>query len=69
MELILSICLIASPGTCREEALSVSLESTGVPAQCMMSALPVIAEWSGTHPKWKVLKWRCAPPGKAGQDI
>lgn len=69
MELILSICLIASPGTCREEALSVSMDATSMPMQCMISAAPIIAEWSGTHPKWKVQKWRCARPGSTGRDI
>ncbi|HEY9215862.1 MAG TPA: hypothetical protein VIQ29_23770 [Ancylobacter sp.] len=69
MELILSICLIASPGTCREEAVSVGLEQAPLPTQCVMGAMPVIAEWSETHPKWKVLKWRCGRPGAAGQDI
>jgi hypothetical protein len=31
--------------------------------------MPVIAEWRETHPKWKVLKWRCAAPGSAGREI
>lgn len=69
MELILSICMIANPGTCREEALSVSMASSAMPTQCMIGAAPIIAEWSGTHPKWKVLKWRCARPGSIGRDI
>lgn len=69
MELILSICLIASPVTCREEAVSVSVEIPPAPVQCMIGAMPVIAEWSETHPKWKVLKWRCARPGVGGREI
>ncbi|MFT0860806.1 hypothetical protein [Ancylobacter sp. G4_0304] len=69
MELILSICLIANPGTCREEAVSVNLEQPQIPVQCMMGALPVIAEWSETHPKWKVTKWRCGRAGAGGREI
>ncbi len=69
MELILSICLIANPGTCREEAVSVGAELRPAPVQCMIGAPPVIAEWSETHPKWKVTRWRCARPGAAGRDI
>lgn len=69
MELILSICLLASPGTCREEAVPTSLERPSAPMQCMVGAMALIAEWSETHPKWKVLKWRCAAPGSAGRDI
>ena len=69
MELILSICLIASPGTCREEAVSVGMEQAPAPVQCLIGAPPVIAEWSETHPKWKVTKWRCGRAGSAGRDI
>lgn len=69
MELILSICLIASPGTCREEPVSVGIELPPAPTQCMMGALPAIAEWSETHPKWKVTSWRCVRPGASGRDI
>jgi hypothetical protein len=69
MELILSICLIASPGTCKEEAVSLNVELPPIPIQCMMGAMPVIAEWSETHPKWKVTKWRCGRPGAAGREI
>ncbi|MDQ0510080.1 hypothetical protein [Ancylobacter amanitiformis] len=69
MELILSICLVANPGTCREEALSVSVEQTQMPMQCMIAAMPTIAEWSGTHPKWKVHKWRCGRANMGGRDI
>ncbi|MCJ8144192.1 hypothetical protein MKI84_14820 [Ancylobacter sp. A5.8] len=69
MELILSICLITNPGTCREEAVSVNLEQPTIPVQCMMGALPVIAEWSESHPKWRVTKWRCGRPGAGGREI
>lgn len=69
MELILSICLVASPVTCREEALSMSIEQVALPMQCMIGAQPLIAQWSETHPKWKVTKWRCGRPGSLGQDI
>jgi len=69
MELILSICLIASPGTCREEPVSVGFERPPAPFQCMMDAPVRIAEWSENHPKWKVTRWRCSAPGVAGRDI
>lgn len=69
MELILSICLIASPGTCREEAVSMNIEQTPISTQCVMGAMPVIAEWSETHPKWRVTRWRCGRPGAGGREI
>jgi hypothetical protein len=68
MELVLSICLLTSPGDCREERISISMEQTA-PMQCMIGAQPMIAEWTNTHPKWKVAKWRCGPAGFDGQRI
>jgi len=69
MELILFVCLIASPGTCREEAVSLDLEQVALPTQCLMGAQPAIAEWSETHPKWRVARWRCGRPGMVQKDI
>jgi hypothetical protein len=68
MELILSICLISSPLDCREEHISVSLERSDS-MTCMITAPPMIAEWSNVHPKWKVVKWRCGPAGFDGKKI
>ena len=68
MELVLSVCLLSTPVDCREEHLSVSLETTA-PMQCMIGAQPVIAEWSVSHPKYRVAKWRCGPAGFTGQRI
>lgn len=68
MELLLSICLVASPGTCREETVSVGLEAPAAPTRCLLEAPMIIAEWTGTHPKWQVIKWRCVRP-RAGRDI
>jgi hypothetical protein len=61
--LLLTICLLADPGQCREESLSVSIEETA-PMQCMIGAQALIAEWSVTHPKWKIERWRCRPAGR-----
>lgn len=68
MELVLAICMLASPGECREERLSISMEETA-PMQCMIGAQPVIAEWAQTHPKWKVERWRCGVAGREGYRI
>ncbi|MBS7544666.1 hypothetical protein [Ancylobacter oerskovii] len=65
MELIMSICLLASPDACKVETLSLSGEK---PSQCIMEAPAIIAEWVETHPKWKVVKWRCGVQDN-GEDI
>ncbi len=62
MELILLVCLIGAPQQCREEYLPVSLEP--IPQlRCLMGAQPIIAQWSGVHPKWRVTRWRCGVAG------
>jgi len=58
MELVLLVCLAASPETCREERLQVSYVETD-PRMCMAGAVPTIAEWSGDHPEWRIARWRC----------
>ncbi|MCW4115578.1 hypothetical protein NPA31_011450 [Aurantimonas sp. MSK8Z-1] len=65
IDLILSVCLLADPGTCREEHLH--YESRGSLAQCMMLAMPYVAQWAGEHPRWTVKTWRCDWPQREGQ--
>ena len=68
MELILAICMLNTPSTCREERVAVSTEATA-PMQCMIGAQPIIAEWTQNHPKWKVERWRCGVAGRASVGI
>ncbi|WP_248310362.1 hypothetical protein [Bosea sp. 117] len=49
--------------------MSLNLEQVSLPIQCMMGAQPVIAEWSESHPKWRVTKYRCGRPGTVERDI
>ncbi|HSI42339.1 MAG TPA: hypothetical protein VLA00_17470 [Xanthobacteraceae bacterium] len=69
MELILSICLVATPGVCKEEYIALEAEKVSLPTQCVFGAQPMIAEWSESHPKWRVTKWRCGRPEYRGRDI
>ena len=48
VDLILTVCLIANPGNCRDEHLY--FESRGSLFQCMMLAPSEIAKWSQEHP-------------------
>ncbi len=67
VDLILTVCMISDLKTCAEQHLL--FESRGSLSQCMFLAQPQIAEWSGTHPEWKVIKWRCANPDAEGKPI
>lgn len=52
--LILTICLLASPDSCREERVSTEARM-GLPMECTAA----MAEWATQHPTWRVVKWRC----------
>jgi hypothetical protein len=62
VDLILTVCLSANPGDCRDEHLY--FESRGLLFQCMVLAPSEIAKWSQEHPTFKVRRWKCAFPTK-----
>jgi hypothetical protein len=62
VNLVLTVCLVASPGKCREEKLS--FERRGDLMTCMFLAQSEIVKWSAEHPKLTVKKWTCAFPDK-----
>lgn len=66
VDLVLTVCLIANPGSCQDEHLY--FESRGSLNQCMFLAPAEIAKWIGEHPGRKVVRWKCALPDH-GRDI
>jgi hypothetical protein len=62
VDLVLTVCLTANPGNCRDEHLY--FERRGSLLQCMSTAPSEIAKWSLEHPALKVVRWTCAYPGK-----
>lgn len=62
VDLILTVCLSANPGNCRDEHLY--FESRGSLFQCMFLAPAEIAKWSQEHPSLKIVRWKCAVPSK-----
>lgn len=65
IELILTVCLAASMGSCEEKRLP--FESQESLMQCMLQAPPYIANWADEHPARRVTRWRCAFPGDDDQ--
>jgi hypothetical protein len=57
VDLVLAVCLISDPGTCREEHLY--FESHGSLRACMAEAIPTMAQWAGTHPEWHIERFHC----------
>lgn len=67
IELILTVCSLAHPGQCADRHLQfVSQESLRA---CMSNAQPYMAQWSNEHPNVRIVKWRCAYPGKEQQSL
>ena len=63
IELILSVCLAADPGRCKDEFLTM-MEEGATPYQCKMKGQIEIVKWSEAHPKWQVKRWSCQPAGR-----
>ncbi len=62
INLVMTICLTASPGECREQSLH--FEASGGLLNCLFLAPTHIARWSEEHPNLRVVKWRCAYPSR-----
>ncbi|WP_398468234.1 hypothetical protein [Tardiphaga sp.] len=60
INLVLTVCAVASPNTCEERNLSFAADFSL--KQCAMAAQPYIAQWVGEHPKWTAVRWRCEYP-------
>jgi len=62
MFLLLSVCLIAQPGQCREERISLPSDNPN-PFICLRNSQSTLARWQEEHPEWHVSRWRCAAKG------
>lgn len=64
--LVFIACLQAQPTVCEERNL-VFAEENLTPRRCLMQAQTRLAEWSLTHPRWRIGRWTCGRglPGKA----
>lgn len=58
--LVFVVCMQSSPTVCQEQNLLFA--ETITPMTCLMQAQPRLAEWSNTHPGWRVASWRCGRP-------
>jgi hypothetical protein len=59
MTIILSACLIADPGQCKDFRFPIEGEHDAM--RCAMHAPPYFAQWMEAHPKWQVVRWKCVP--------
>lgn len=58
VELVLTVCLLTSPTSCREEWPVFAGHSL---MACMTQAQFRAAQWIEQHPAYRLAKWRCQP--------
>ncbi|WP_181707220.1 hypothetical protein [Chthonobacter rhizosphaerae] len=67
IQIVMYVCLLANPSACEEKAIPAN--DAGTVSQCMFWAQPHIAQWSVTHPKYKIVRWKCSVQGADGEPI
>lgn len=60
VDLIVTLCLLAHPGSCSEKHML--FESAGSLDACMWQAQPYLAAWIEEHPYLRVARYHCAWP-------
>jgi hypothetical protein len=68
MLIFLSVCLLASPNTCKEERLDWSFEDIGY-MSCFTHSQEALVQWQSAHPLWRVTRWRCVARKYAPRDL
>lgn len=56
IEILFTVCLVASPSICEERRIPFP----GPMTACTFAAQFEIASWSSSHPKWAISSWRCS---------
>ncbi|WP_225027840.1 hypothetical protein [Xinfangfangia pollutisoli] len=65
IELAFIACLSAEPSACERKSLVFDDVSA---MTCLMGAQPVLADWIGTHPQWRIARWSCQSLRAGGQE-
>lgn len=60
MFVVLYVCLLSSPATCRDERVQQSVEERP-PVSCIVEGQSTVAVWQQQHPAWRVARWKCVP--------
>jgi len=63
IELLVAVCLVSNPATCKDVSLIYAAEAL-TPMQCVLRAEPEIAKWIGEHPGWQTKRFSCRTAGR-----
>lgn len=66
IELVFTVCLLASPERCDERHLTYA--ETMTPMACLMRGQAQLATWNEANPKWQITRWKCRPVRTAIRD-
>ncbi|MBU2582742.1 MAG: hypothetical protein KJ622_13600 [Alphaproteobacteria bacterium] len=58
IELVMSVCLISAPDTCKDVNLSYMGDQV-TPQQCMYHGQITGSQWAAGNPGWRIAKWKC----------
>lgn len=67
IQIVMYVCLLTNPDACENKAIPAA--DAGSVSQCMFWAQPQIAAWSTSHPKYKIVRWKCSVTGAEGERI
>ena len=68
MFVIMFVCLIASPGICKEARVEQSMEERP-PIACIVEGQSTVAVWQTEHPAYVVKRWKCVPRSRLEQPL
>ena len=68
MFVILSVCLLSDPTSCRTERVQQSVDERP-PVACIVEGQSTVAIWQQQHPAWHVDKRKCVPRSRLDQAL
>jgi len=65
--LIVTVCMISSPETCRDHRLPFMAENV-TPMECFRRGQVELVKFMQDKPNWRITKFRCSKPETEGDD-
>jgi hypothetical protein len=66
IEIAAAVCMISAPERCRDISLTFEAESVN-PGMCMMQGQTQLAEWTQSHPNWRIVRFSCRAAGSVAK--
>jgi hypothetical protein len=51
------VCALANANFCEDRRIRLDPEASIT--QCVVGAQPIMAQWLGDNPGWKIMRWSC----------